>query len=134
MLIACAGTKINTSTVETGGTKLGSGSLELASENKQATGAQQPTQAKPATEAKQKEEPKCPRCQRIAERLALDESVLSDPTTGKEFKAFILREMHLVNQQREHCWRDECGTTVSHGTATEDATSKSLTRTSNPSR
>ena len=134
-LMACAGTKINTPAVESGNTKVGGGSLELAPENKQTPENKPATQAKQATEAKQKEEPKgCPRCQRIAERLAQDENVLGDPTTWKEFKAVILQEMHLLNQQRERCWKDECATTVSHGSVTDDAATRSLTRTSNPSR
>jgi len=135
-LIACAGTKINTPAVETNGTKVGGGSVEVAPETKQATETKQvATDTKQATEAKQKEAPKgCPRCQRIADRLAQDESVLSDPTTGKEWKAFILKEMHLLNQQRERCWKDDCGTTVSQSTSTDDAASKTFTRGSSASR
>jgi hypothetical protein len=130
-LMACAGTKINTPAVESGGTKVGVLSVETAPENKQTPENKEATQAKQATETKQREEPKgCPRCQRIAERLALDENVLSDANTGREFKAFILKEMHLLNQQREHCWKDECATTISHGSVTHDATSATFSSSS----
>ena len=62
-LIACAGIKISTPGVEAGGTKVGSGSVEvppenkLATENKQATDNKQTPQNKQALETKQNEEP-----------------------------------------------------------------------------
>jgi len=140
-LFACAGTKINTPAVETGGTKVGGGAIEVAPEakqppeNKQAAENKQALESKQALENKQKAVPtECRRCQSIRDRLAQNESVLSDPTTGKEWKTLILKEMHFLNQQRERCWADDCRTTVSHHTATDDAASRTFSRTSNASR
>ena len=135
-LVGCgAGTKVTTPTVEHGDTKVGQATVEVAPENKQTPENKKAPENKQALENKQKEAPKgCPRCQRIADRLVQNESVLSDSTIDKEWKAIILREMHFLNQQRERCWKDSCGATVSQQGATGDAASRTFSSGSSASR
>jgi len=94
LLIGCAGTKINTPSVDHG--MIGPGSIEVPPENK------------PKEELSE-----CRRCQRIADQIAENESTLDHPATGKKWKAKIREELRSLKQQREHCSRADCDKRVS---------------------
>src|SRR5262249_40674249 len=99
-LIGCAGTKINTPTVEGSPVgNIGGGTIDGAAENKQ------------------KEESKeCRRCQRIEDRIDDNESALNDPGASKEWKARIRQEMPFLKHQRERCSAVACGASLSRRT------------------
>jgi len=96
LLIACAGTKVNTPSVEGSFGKVGTGSVELAPESKH-----------------KEESIECRRCQRIADQIAENESTLDHPATTRKWKAMIRDELRSLKQQREHCLTPDCAKRVS---------------------